>query len=145
MMQLEIMKFFNKHIMLIIAWIVLLISLIVLMFNNYFYKVREISFSEATYLINKKNAMIVDIRKYDQFRDGHIANAINLTASDIKKGHLVDLKKHKTQTIILACTNGINSYKLAENLNKLGFENVAILKGGILAWNSEKLPLVQGK
>ena len=73
------------------------------------------------------------------------ANAINLTASEIKNGSLGELEKHKAQPIIVVCANGTASREPAENLSKAGFEKVTMLKDGISGWSGENLPLVRGK
>lgn len=141
----EIMPFVSKHPILSLAWIALLVAVIVITFSSRFSKVKEASRGEATRLINKEDAVVVDTRSRDDFHKGHLANAINLTASEIKSGNLGDLEKHKAQPIIVACANGTASREPAENLNKSGFDNVVILKEGIAGWNGENLPLVRGK
>jgi len=141
----EIIPFVSKHTILSLAWIALLVAVIVITFNSRFSEVKEISRGEATRLINKEDAVVVDTRSRDDFRKGHLANAINLTASEIKSGNLGDLEKHKAQQIIVACANGTASREPAENLNKSGFDNVVILKEGIAGWNGKNLPLVRGK
>ena len=88
---------------------------------------------------------VVDTRSRDDFRRGHLANAINLTASEIKSGSLGELEKHKAQPIIVVCANGTASREPAENLSKAGFEKVTMLKDGISGWSGENLPLVRGK
>ena len=141
----EIMQFVSKHPILSLAWIGLLVAVIVMTFKSRFSKVKEIARGEATRLINKEDAVVVDTRSRDDFRKGHLANAINLTASEIKSGSLGELEKHKAQPIIVVCANGTASREPAENLSKAGFENVAMLKDGIAGWSGETLPLVRGK
>lgn len=141
----EIMQFVSRHPILSLAWVALLIAVIVMTFKSRFSKVKEIARSEVTRLINKEDAVLVDTRNRDDFRKGHIANAINLTASEIKSGSFGELEKHKTRLIIVVCANGTTSRDPAENLNKAGFEQVYILKDGIAGWSGENLPLVRGK
>ncbi len=141
----EIMQFVSKHPILSLAWIALLVAVIVMTFKSSFSKVKEITRGEATRLINKEDAVVVDTRSRDDFRRGHLANAINLTASEIKSGSLGELEKHKAQPIIVVCANGTTSRESAENLSKAGFENVVTLKDGIAGWSGENLPLVRGK
>ncbi|MNE99634.1 Thiosulfate sulfurtransferase GlpE [compost metagenome] len=88
---------------------------------------------------------MVDTRTRDDFRRGHIANAINLTASEIKTGSFGELDKHKAQPVIVVCANGTASREPAENLSKAGFEQVYTLKDGIAGWSGENLPLARGK
>ncbi|MFC0226536.1 rhodanese-like domain-containing protein [Serratia aquatilis] len=141
----EIMQFVSRHPILSLAWIVLLVAVIVMTFKSRFSKVKEIARGEATLLINKEDAVIVDTRSRDDFRRGHIANAINLTASELKGGSYGELEKHKAQPVIVVCANGTTSREPAEHLSKAGFEKVYTLKDGVAGWSGENLPLVRGK
>ncbi|KEY56500.1 rhodanese-like domain-containing protein [Serratia sp. DD3] len=141
----EIMLFVSRNTILSLAWVALLIAVIVMTFKSRFSKVKEIGRGQATLMINKEDAVIVDIRSRDDFRKGHIANAINLTASEIKSGSFGELEKHKAQPVIVVCANGTTSRASAENLSKAGFENVYTLKDGITGWSGENLPLARGK
>lgn len=141
----EIMLFVSRNTILSLAWVALLIAVIVMTFKSRFSKVKEISRGQAILLINKEEAVVVDIRTRDDFRRGHIANAINLTASEIKSGSFGELEKHKAQPVIVVCANGTSSRAPAENLSKAGFESVYTLKDGITGWSGENLPLARGK
>lgn len=141
----EITQFVSDHPMLCLAWVALLIAVIVTTFKNRFSKVNEISRGEAIRLINKEDAAIVDLRTRDDYRKGHIANALNLTSTEIKGGSLGELEKSKAKPVIVVCATGSTSREPAENLNKAGFERVYVLKEGISGWSGENLPLVRGK
>ncbi|PVZ83730.1 rhodanese-like domain-containing protein [Serratia sp. S1B] len=141
----EIMQFVSRHTILSLAWVALLIAVFVMTFKSRFSKVKEIGRAQAVLMINKEDAVVVDIRSRDDFRKGHIANAMNLTASEIKSGSFGELEKHKTQPVIVVCANGTTSREPAENLSKAGFENVYTLKEGIAGWSGENLPLARGK
>ncbi|VAX77145.1 Uncharacterized protein YibN [Serratia symbiotica] len=141
----SIIPFISNHPILSLTWIVLLVALIVITIQNHFSTVQEVSRGEATRLINKENALVVDTRRSDHFRKAHLPNSINLTPSEIKSGNLGDLTKHTAHPIIVACANGTASRESAEHLNKSGFDNVVILKEGITGWNTENLPLVRRK
>ncbi|QWA11073.1 rhodanese-like domain-containing protein [Sodalis ligni] len=141
----EIMPFVSDHPMLCLAWVALLIAVIVTTVKTRFSKVNEITRGEAIRLINKEDAVIVDLRSRDDYRKGHIANALNLTSSEVKSGNLGELDKAKTKPVIVVCATGTTSREPAENLNKAGFERVYVLKEGISGWSGENLPLVRGK
>ncbi|HEY0210921.1 rhodanese-like domain-containing protein [Acerihabitans sp.] len=141
----EITQFVSDHPMLCLAWVALLIAVIVTTFKNRFSKVNEISRGEAIRLINKEDAAIVDLRTREDYRKGHIANALNLTSAEIKNGSLGELDKAKTKPVIVVCATGSTSREPAENLSKAGFERVYVLKEGISGWSGENLPLVRGK
>lgn len=141
----EIMQFAGNHTMLSVAWVVLLAAVIFTTFQSRFSKVSEITRGEAIRLINKEDAVIVDLRNRDEYRKGHIANALNLAAADIKSGNLGELSGAKNKPVIVVCTNGTTSRDPADKLNKAGFERVYVLKEGITGWSGENLPLVRGK
>ena len=141
----EIMQFVGRHPVLSIAWIALLGAVVFTTFKGLMSKVKVITRGEATRLINKEDAVVVDIRTRDDYRKGHIASSINLLPSDIKNGNLAELEKHKAQPVIVVCATGTTSRASAELLNKAGFERVFTLKEGISGWSGENLPLARGK
>lgn len=141
----EIMSFVSRHPIMSIGWVALLVAVIVMTVKTRLSKVKEVARGEAIQLINKEEAVIVDLRNRDDFRRGHIANAINLLPNDIKNGSLGELEKYKARPVIVVCVNGISSRESADNLLKAGFERVSVLKDGLSGWSGENLPLVQGK
>lgn len=141
----EIMDFVGRHPILSVAWIGLLAAVLYTTFSGLSSKVKVISRGEATRLINHDDALIVDVRSRDDFRKGHIANAINLPAADIKSGNLGEVDKQKSKAIVVVCSNGMSSQASAALLVKAGFEQVMLLKEGIAGWSGENLPLVRGK
>lgn len=141
----EIMPFISRHPVLSIAWVALLVAVIVMTVKSKLSNIKEIARGEAIRLINKEEAVVVDMRNRDDFRRGHIANAFNLLPNDIKNGGFGELEKHKAQPVIVTCANGISSRESAEHLMKAGFERVFVLKDGLAGWRGENLPLVQGK
>ncbi len=96
---------------------------------------------EATEFINRKDAVIVDVRPIGDFSKSHIINSINIPATSLKN-QLTQLDKYKDKgvPIILACRSGSQSSLACKTLTKNGFEEVYNLKGGILAWQNANLP-----
>ncbi|MFP3014349.1 MAG: rhodanese-like domain-containing protein [Arsenophonus sp.] len=141
----EIIEFINQHSILSITWITLLIYVIVLIFIGLFDKIKNITCNQAIQLINKEEAITIDFRSHSDFCKGHIVNSINLISSEIKDNNIIELEKNKKKPIIVVSVNGIEAYKLAEQLIKCGFERVFILKEGIIGWSKENLPLVRTK
>ena len=95
---------------------------------------------QATEFINHKDAVVVDVRPIADFAKGHIINAINIPMSGLKN-QLNMLEKHKEKPIIVACRSGAQSSVACKTLTSNGFEEVYNMKGGILAWESAKLPV----
>ncbi len=141
----EIMPFVSAHPVLSLAWVALLAAVIVTTFKSRFSKVKEISRGEATRLINKEDAVVVDVRTREEFRKGHISTSVNLLPADIKANNLGDLTKSKALPVIVVCANGQTARASAEGLSAAGFEQVFTLKEGIAGWSGENLPLARGK
>ena len=141
----DIMQFAGNHTILALSWVVLLVLVIVTTVKGMFSKVKVISRGEATRLINKEDAVVVDVRGRDDFRKGRISNAINVLAADIKKGSFSELEKHKAQPLIVVCATGTSASDSAAQLIAAGFPQVFVLKEGVSGWSSENLPLVRGK
>lgn len=97
----EIMQFVGRHPILSIAWIALLVAVLVTTFKSLTSKVKVITRGEATRLINKEDAVVVDLRQRDDFRKGHIAGSINLLPSEIKANNVGELEKHKDKPVIV--------------------------------------------
>ncbi len=141
----EITQFINQHPVLGMTWLLLLIAVIILTLKSSLSKVKEITRNDAVHLINKENALVIDIRNRDDYRKGHIANSLNLTATEIKNAHFKELEKNREKPMIVVCTNGISSRTSAESLFTAGFNKVFILKDGITGWSNEHLPLSRSR
>ncbi|MES9833430.1 MAG: rhodanese-like domain-containing protein [Candidatus Thiodiazotropha sp. LLP2] len=100
--------------------------------------------SAATDLINRKEAVIVDVRPVSDFNKGHIINAINIPSNGFAS-QIGVLSKHKDKPIIVSCRSGAQSSSACQQLKKAGYEEVFNLKGGILAWQSANLPITRKK
>jgi len=87
--------------------------------------------------------MIVDVRTAEEFKGGHISNAINVDfySKDFSQ-RFVD--KDKSKPVYIYCQRGGRSEAAVEKLNKLGFKNVYELEGGIIKWQ-EAGKKVEGK
>lgn len=141
----EIMQFVGRHPILSIAWIALLVAVLVTTFKSLTSKVKVITRGEATRLINKEDAVVVDLRQRDDFRKGHIAGSINLLPSEIKANNVGELEKHKDKPVIVVDGSGMQCQEPANALTKAGFAQVFVLKEGVAGWAGRLLPLVRGK
>lgn len=96
---------------------------------------------DAVLLINKKHAVVIDIRPENLFRAGHIVDSVNVPFTEITKA-TKKLDKFRNKPVIVACNNGIDSQKAAAHLIKQGFIAYS-LNGGLRAWSSAELPLIK--
>ena len=97
---------------------------------------RQISMSEAVRMMEtEKQYIILDVRRADEFAEGHIPGAINVPNEVIGTEEIAELPD-KAQLIFVYCRSGRRSKEAAEKLVKLGYTNVVEF-GGILDWKGE--------
>jgi rhodanese-related sulfurtransferase len=99
----------------------------------------RVSASDAVQLINKHDAVIVDIREANEFAAGHILNARNIPLKEIE-ARVKELAKFKEKPVIVACDSGNRSRGGVAALKKQGFAQVYNLTGGLGAWQQAGLP-----
>jgi len=127
----------------ILATLFVALAIITIIFETIYGKQNasnSVSPQEAVQLINRQDAIIVDIRKRDAFVRGHIINAIHLPLADLEK-NIKKLHDHKNKPIIVVCAQGVEAAKAAKIISDNEFKDVKIIKGGLNAWRSENLPL----
>ena len=95
---------------------------------------------EVTSLINKENAVVVDLRDCNVFKTGHIIGSINIPSDDLDK-RSDKIAAYKQRSVVLVCAMGHKSVQVRNKLMQAGFENVYILAGGVAAWKQAELPL----
>ena len=117
----------------------LIFSLLALYMLDKISKAINLEPHKGVVLINKKNALVLDIRSQNEFDEGKISQA-RYTGPDLDSCKR-EISKADGRPIILVCQNGTNSARMASDLKKEEI-NVFVLKGGINNWISEKLPLV---
>lgn len=79
--------------------------------------------------------IILDVRRADEFAEGHIPGAINVANEDIGDSDIAELPD-KNQTIYVYCRSGNRSKQAAEKLVNMGYNNI-IEFGGIIDWTGE--------
>jgi rhodanese-related sulfurtransferase len=91
---------------------------------------------------DNKDFVLIDVRTSGEFDEGHIEGAININYNS--PGFTAELETlDKRKTYLIYCRIGNRSSDSAEIMVKLGFEKIYRIKGDIVAWKSEKLPLVK--
>ena len=95
---------------------------------------------EATQMINRQDALVLDVREQAEFAQLHILNARGLPLSQIET-RAGDIEKFKDKPVIVYCANGNRSHEAAAALRKHGFSNVVNLNGGFVAWQQAGLPV----
>ena len=126
----------------------LALGVIASLFGVIFYELKlksqgltAVTAGDAVRLINK-GALIIDVRKPEDYETGHIVNARNIKLGAIETDHGA-VKKPKSKSLLTVCENGADSAKAANVLRKAGYENVFSLKAGLVGWRADNLPLVK--
>jgi rhodanese-related sulfurtransferase len=101
---------------------------------------QEVGPIEAVQLINRRDAVVIDLRDAAEYKSGHINNARHVPEADLDS-RMKELEKIKSKPIIVSCARGNRSMNAANRLRKLGFAEVFSLRGGIAAWQQANMPL----
>ena len=141
----EYIAFFQENMIMALVWVGLLIALIMNIVKTSTAAYKEISVGETTQKINRENGVVIDIRAKEEFKKGHITEALHILPSDIKAGNFGSLENRKADPIIVVCKTGQTAQESANLLAKAGFEKVFVLKNGLVSWSEANLPLVRGK
>lgn len=104
--------------------------------------VPSLSATEAVALINRSNALVLDVRSESEFAGGHIVDAKHIPLDTLAE-RLNQIKKYQEKPILVNCQRGMRSAKACEILRKAEFKQVHNLQGGLEAWLEAKLPVVK--
>ena len=100
----------------------------------------SVSTLQATQLINREDALVIDVRDAAEYAKGHILGARNVPLAELER-RAEELAKHKAKPVILCCESGNHSAGAAGVLRRHGFEKAHNLAGGIAAWQQAGLPV----
>jgi rhodanese-related sulfurtransferase len=99
-----------------------------------------VSTLQATQLMNRADALVIDLRTADEYAKGHVLGARNLPLADFDR-RATELEKHKAKPVIVYAAEPHRGGGAVAALRKLGFGNVHNLAGGYAAWLQAGLPV----
>ncbi len=103
-------------------------------------RVREISVEDTRRRLEQGNAHVIDVREESEWSNGHISGAEYMGRGILERD--IEAKiPDKSAELILYCGGGFRSALSADNLQKMGYTNVASMAGGWREWNAKKLPV----
>jgi len=135
----QYIEFAANHMWLVSAFVVVAAALV----WNLLSQARDtstVSPQEATHLMNRSQAVVVDVRPMADFQAGHVVNAQNLPLNSLQD-QLKKLSKYQKKPVIAVCRSGMSSAGACSTLRKAGFTQVYNLKGGMQAWEAANLPV----
>lgn len=95
---------------------------------------------QATQMINRQDAVMIDVREDAEYAKGHIVGARHIPMSQLDS-RAGELQKFKSKPLIAYCESGNRSSRAVSVLRKHGFESVFNLTGGFAAWQQAGLPV----
>jgi len=134
----QYIEFVVNHWWLVGIWAAFLIALL---WDNNRRNGQTVSTAEATTMINRQDALVLDIRDKADFKAGHLVNAINIPYASLAQ-RMNELEKERERPIVLVCKTGQTVSMAGKMLREKGF-NAVRMKGGMMEWNSQNLPVVK--
>lgn len=105
-------------------------------------KYKDLTPADAVQLINREQAVLLDVREANELSGDGIRDAKHISASVLEE-RFSDLDAFKEAPIIAFCMNGLKAQKACQLLSKKGFYKIYCLKGGITAWKQANMPVIK--
>lgn len=86
--------------------------------------------------------LILDVRTPDEFSQGHIKGAINISHDQIEN-NLSKIMAYKNQTVVVHCRSGRRAVSAENTLRGAGFNDLRHLDGDMNGWQAADLPLIK--
>jgi molybdopterin/thiamine biosynthesis adenylyltransferase/rhodanese-related sulfurtransferase len=104
-------------------------------------QIEEIEPFEASEEIAGGDVVLIDTREPHEYQETHLDGG-KLVPPGLLADEIAEAAPDKSARTILYCRSGNRSFKAAEQLEELGYEDVASMAGGILAWQEQGLPVI---
>src|SRR5215475_426039 len=104
-------------------------------------QIEEIEPFEAAAEIEGGDVVLVDTREPHEYAEAHLENG-KLVPPGLLGDEIAEAAPDKSARTILYCRSGNRSFTAAEQMQELGYEDVASMAGGIVAWQEQGLPVV---
>ncbi len=102
-------------------------------------QIKSVDIDAARRMLEQPGTVLVDVREGDEWRQGHIPQAVGIPRGFLELRIEEKVPDHKAP-IILQCASGTRSLLAARALRELGYENLYNLTGGFNAWKDRGLP-----
>jgi len=139
-MQPDIWVFLQNNIFLVAVCLVSGAMLVWPLIQKVMVGAKDVSVQQAVQLINRRDAIVLDVRDAAEFQSGHVPNARHIPVAEMEK-RLKELDKFKQRPLVVVCRSGPRAASACALLRKNGFAEVFTLKGGILGWSQASMPL----
>jgi rhodanese-related sulfurtransferase len=107
-------------------------------------RVREVTVEEARKRLETAKARLIDVRKESEWEAGHALGAQHIGKGVIERD-IEQKVPDRNSELILYCGGGFRSALATDNLQKMGYTNVASMSGGWRAWQAAGAPVEKAK
>ncbi|SRR6266568_673766 len=104
------------------TWMPFFIVLILAIGYVYIKRAGQVPAKEASEYL-KKGAMVIDVRRPDEFNSGHLLQAYNMPLDQVDM-MMPGVVKDKNKFLLLHCASGMRSRMAKKKLEDLGYKNV---------------------
>ncbi len=136
----RLIEFVTHHWIMVTALVIVTVLLVQELVESLLSKSKSVSPTGAVALMNNDNTLVIDVREPNEYAKEHIENARHIPLSKLDE-HIFELEAFKQAPLIITCQSGTHSPIASKKLTKQGFEQVYVMKGGMLAWMDAKLPV----
>ncbi|NNC50352.1 MAG: rhodanese-like domain-containing protein [Flaviramulus sp.] len=100
-------------------------------------KINTIDLTKLNQDVIGKNVQFVDVRKANEYFEGHIDDAINIDVSNEANFKIAIEKLNKNQPVYIYCYSGGRSNKASKIMEELGFSTIYDFSGGWSTWSKK--------
>ena len=137
----RLLEYVSHHPLLVGATVLALVVVL-----TYEARVRNTAFSSISSqdLIRLMNqgALVLDIRKPEEFAAGHVNGARHLASDQILTAG-ESFKRFKDKPVVVYCDSGSLAAAAVRQLSAQGFTKAFTLRGGFAGWRAENLPVAK--
>lgn len=98
--------------------------------------------TEAQRRLDRRAALLIDVREPDEWQEGHVAGARHIPLGDLP-ARLAEVPRDRD--VLLFCRSGNRSGRATALLRERGYERALNVAGGIAAWQRAGLPVTRGE
>ena len=137
----RLIEYFNHHPYLVGAAVLALIAVVVYESRMRTSAYASISSQDLIRLMNQ-GALVLDIRKPEEYKQGHVNGARHLPSDQILTAGDT-FKRFKDKPVVVYCDSGSLAAAAVRQLNEQGFTKAFTLRGGFSGWLAENLPVAK--
>jgi rhodanese-related sulfurtransferase len=141
----QLSAFAQSSPLLSIAFAGLTVAVIVTEVRHRLSGIAGLSPAQATLLMNREDALVVDVSPAADFAKAHIPGSVSAPLAELDPEKHKQLSKAKERPIVVVCRAGNTAHEAAAKLKKAGYGKVNVLDGGIAGWRAAELPLSKGR